>query len=95
MLTIKTSLYKAKKTFQSKFKIIEKLKCNAVAFNIKSVLLLSLLILWMGNNQETFCCNDVSCCGKPEPFKRNYSKVGRNNPCPCGSGFKFKKCCGA
>jgi len=22
------------------------------------------------------------------------SKVGRNNPCPCGSGKKFKKCCG-
>lgn len=23
------------------------------------------------------------------------SKVGRNDPCPCGSGRKFKKCCGA
>lgn len=22
-------------------------------------------------------------------------KVGRNQPCPCGSGMKFKKCCGA
>jgi uncharacterized protein YecA (UPF0149 family) len=22
-------------------------------------------------------------------------KVGRNDPCPCGSGRKFKKCCGA
>jgi preprotein translocase subunit SecA len=22
------------------------------------------------------------------------SKVGRNDPCPCGSGKKFKKCCG-
>ncbi|NCO41434.1 MAG: zinc chelation protein SecC [Armatimonadetes bacterium CG_4_10_14_3_um_filter_66_18] len=22
------------------------------------------------------------------------SKVGRNEPCPCGSGRKFKKCCG-
>jgi uncharacterized protein YecA (UPF0149 family) len=21
-------------------------------------------------------------------------KVGRNDPCPCGSGKKFKKCCG-
>jgi len=24
-----------------------------------------------------------------------HSKVGRNEPCPCGSGKKFKKCCGA
>lgn len=23
------------------------------------------------------------------------TKVGRNDPCPCGSGRKFKKCCGA
>ena len=23
------------------------------------------------------------------------SKVGRNDPCPCGSGKKYKKCCGA
>jgi SEC-C motif domain protein len=22
-------------------------------------------------------------------------KIGRNDPCPCGSGRKFKKCCGA
>lgn len=26
---------------------------------------------------------------------RNESKVGRNDPCPCGSGKKYKKCCGA
>ncbi|HEX6591287.1 MAG TPA: YchJ family protein [Moraxellaceae bacterium] len=25
----------------------------------------------------------------------NASKTGRNDPCPCGSGKKFKKCCGA
>ena len=23
----------------------------------------------------------------------DYSKVGRNDPCPCGSGAKFKNCC--
>jgi len=22
-------------------------------------------------------------------------KIGRNDPCPCGSGLKYKKCCGA
>jgi preprotein translocase subunit SecA len=27
--------------------------------------------------------------------KRNHNKVGRNDPCPCGSGKKYKKCCGA
>ena len=28
------------------------------------------------------------------PFRRNTSKVGRNELCPCGSGRKFKRCCG-
>nr|WP_304622100.1 DUF1186 domain-containing protein [Ruegeria alba] len=28
-----------------------------------------------------------------EPFQREMPKVGRNDPCPCGSGKKFKKCC--
>ncbi|MCA3041361.1 MAG: SEC-C domain-containing protein [Rhodocyclaceae bacterium] len=28
------------------------------------------------------------------PFVRPTPKVGRNDPCPCGSGQKFKKCCG-
>jgi len=27
-------------------------------------------------------------------FKRTSPKIGRNDPCPCGSGKKFKKCCG-
>ena len=27
------------------------------------------------------------------PIKRTAPKVGRNDPCPCGSGKKFKKCC--
>ena len=31
--------------------------------------------------------------GKIVPFKRDSPKVGRNEPCPCGSGLKFKKCC--
>ncbi|MBQ5389368.1 MAG: SEC-C domain-containing protein [Clostridia bacterium] len=26
---------------------------------------------------------------------RKAEKVGRNDPCPCGSGKKYKKCCGA
>jgi preprotein translocase subunit SecA len=31
---------------------------------------------------------------KPKPFKRTIPKVGRNDPCPCGSGQKYKKCHG-
>ncbi len=28
------------------------------------------------------------------PAQSPQPKIGRNNPCPCGSGVKFKKCCG-
>lgn len=30
----------------------------------------------------------------PKPFVRTTPKVGPNDPCPCGSGKKYKKCCG-
>ncbi len=30
---------------------------------------------------------------KKKPVKRSFKKVGRNDPCPCGSGKKYKKCC--
>ena len=29
-----------------------------------------------------------------QTFRRDQPKIGRNDPCPCGSGKKFKKCCG-
>jgi len=32
---------------------------------------------------------------KAVPVTRESPKVGRNDPCPCGSGKKFKQCCGA
>ena len=30
-----------------------------------------------------------------EPVRRSEPKVGRNDPCPCGSGRKYKHCHGA
>ena len=31
---------------------------------------------------------------KAKPVTNSSAKVGRNDPCPCGSGKKYKKCCG-
>jgi preprotein translocase subunit SecA len=36
--------------------------------------------------------NDSSTASRPSPVK--VEKIGRNDPCPCGSGKKYKKCCG-
>ena len=32
---------------------------------------------------------------KNQPVQREEEKIGRNAPCPCGSGKKYKKCCGS
>ena len=32
--------------------------------------------------------------GSDATFRRLAPKVGRNDPCPCGSGKKYKHCCG-
>ena len=34
-----------------------------------------------------------AAAGKTQPIVKPAAKVGRNDPCPCGSGRKFKKCC--
>ena len=46
--------------------------------------------------QEAFQKNLVMSRGDgpAEPIKRTEDKTGRNDPCPCGSGKKYKKCCG-
>jgi hypothetical protein len=31
--------------------------------------------------------------GKQKPFRAPAAAIGRNDPCPCGSGKKYKKCC--
>lgn len=36
----------------------------------------------------------VAAATKPEPYVHAEPKVGRNEPCPCGSGAKYKRCCG-
>jgi len=30
---------------------------------------------------------------EPSTLRREFPRVGRNDPCPCGSGKKYKKCC--
>ena len=37
---------------------------------------------------------DETAEDKAQPFVRSGQKVGRNQPCPCGSGKKYKQCCG-
>lgn len=43
---------------------------------------------------EMFASEDDEDISGYQPFRRSEPKIGRNDPCPCGSGKKYKKCCG-
>jgi len=45
--------------------------------------------------QEQVANQPVGQAARPITVRRGQPKVGRNDPCPCGSGKKYKRCCGA
>ncbi|KAF0126763.1 MAG: putative metal-binding protein [Elusimicrobia bacterium] len=47
---------------------------------------------WLKKHPEVLQGGEVQ---KVETVRREEPKVGRNDPCHCGSGRKYKKCCGA
>jgi hypothetical protein len=49
---------------------------------------------WDDDEDAFHHCDDPSCADHaPTTVRRGAPKVGRNDPCPCGSGRKYKKCC--
>jgi preprotein translocase subunit SecA len=44
--------------------------------------------------EEAEADTQVATASKPQPFVRQGGKIGRNDPCPCGSGRKYKQCHG-
>jgi preprotein translocase subunit SecA len=51
-----------------------------------------------GGDEEQAAARPVQRAPQPrvqvQPVRREGPKIGRNDPCPCGSGLKFKKCHG-
>jgi uncharacterized protein YecA (UPF0149 family) len=50
--------------------------------------------LRLHNLEPVFSAGEEEAEPEPEP-PAPAQKPGRNDPCPCGSGKKYKKCCGA
>ncbi len=44
--------------------------------------------------EATALLDELALESPPPPVRRAGRKVGRNEPCPCGSGRKYKRCCG-
>jgi len=49
--------------------------------------------IWRGRKVWTHGSHEVRVC-KADDWKKMQKPPGRNEPCLCGSGRKFKKCCG-
>jgi preprotein translocase subunit SecA len=45
-------------------------------------------------DQQQAAIDGTQADKKPEPIRRREERIGRNEPCPCGSGKKYKRCCG-
>ena len=48
----------------------------------------------VGESKPTMPNNSAASDSKPQPVVNKTPKVGRNDLCPCGSGKKYKNCCG-
>jgi len=51
------------------------------------------ITLWIVTLNESRLANDDPTNMPPVFYAPPAAKVGRNEPCPCGSGKKYKKCC--
>jgi len=56
--------------------------------------LFDFLPLMPASDQPSISASPLPAGQIAEPYQRESVKVGRNDPCPCGSGKKYKKCCG-
>ncbi|VEB85109.1 preprotein translocase subunit SecA [Citrobacter koseri] len=70
---------------EENFAVVEKMSPEAFDESVNAIRLaaLDLHAYWMAHPQETPVQVPV----------RAEVKVGRNDPCPCGSGKKYKQCC--
>ena len=50
---------------------------------------------WMKEHEAELRAENATGVQKVETVVHEGPRIGRNDPCPCGSGKKYKKCCGA
>ena len=76
--------------------LIERIKQEtlAILFRIQLAEPQSLQDMQRAQDQELVYSGGESTPAKKQPKRREEKKIGRNDPCPCGSGKKYKKCCG-
>ncbi len=77
------------------FDMFEELNMNIQIETIRALMHVRIVqkpVVLQEEERQTFTNKDDTL--KKEPKKNTDAKVGRNDPCPCGSGKKYKHCCG-
>lgn len=76
--------------------LLNKIEDAADGFRVDEEMLVKIAIdqrLMLHGSKPVFFPDEPEAEEEPQPVPS--SKIGRNDPCPCGSGKKYKKCCGA
>lgn len=77
------------------FDMFEELNMNIQVETVRALMHVRLVkkpVELKEEERQTFTNKDDTL--KKEPKRKSEAKVGRNDPCPCGSGKKYKHCCG-
>ena len=65
-------------------------------YNCRGLVDVNRFLGWLSPVEEAFRSHMSADDHPPaSTYVREHPKIGRNDPCPCGSGRKYKKCCGA
>ena len=76
------------KALNTNFKTLEEILFNTKASFVESGVFSPVTVLF---NSELF--SKMLELTKTADTEKNPPKIGRNDPCPCGSGLKYKNCC--
>jgi len=62
-------------------------------FNVQVARQQEMQMVQVVKREEMFTNSGDGAAAAKQPVRRQSAKVGRNDPCPCGSGKKYKQCC--
>jgi preprotein translocase subunit SecA len=74
--------------------MVERIKSETVGALMRVQIASEADVLAMAPEEDIPMSYSGGDASQPETVQRQGKKVGRNDPCPCGSGKKYKKCCG-
>lgn len=83
------------KMLEEHFEIVDFEQMHTISILVMEINNNTKMWILKGNSpNDLFGSQDLSSAGSGSTIVRTRRKIGRNEPCPCGSGKKYKRCCG-